>query len=199
MAEITCMCDTTFEADLPDSIDLSKDPGLEKAIMDGCFLSFACPKCGSTIKPDVALLVTKPDIDLDVFMVPEKERNRFLLGLTEYEGYKRVVIGFAELVEILTIHNADLDDRAVELLKYYLLAKSGAGTNPTITFVGLENRHLLFRIAGLQADEVGIARIPREVYEKSLLELPMKETEEPYSVFLSYPYVSISKVEIEET
>ena len=197
MSTITCVCEKSFEADIPESVELSEDPVAYKQIIDGAFLTFTCPHCSHSIQPDLPLRITDSSKGIDIFVVPERERNRYLLGLTGYDSPDRIVIGYAELAEKLRIYMTDLDDSAVELLKYYLLIKAGAGFTPSIYFTGIEGNSLLFDIVGLRDDEVGRLKIGRDVYEKAAKELPAKKDEEPYSTFLEPPYVSISKVEVE--
>jgi hypothetical protein len=195
---LTCVCENTFEADIPETVDLSADTTTIERILDGTFLTYTCPHCGHTIKPETPLRVIDPPRDIDFFLVPERERNSYLLGATEYRSDGRIVIGYKELVEKLKINIAGLDDAAVELIKFYLLTKAGPGASPVIFFQRCEGNELLFDIEGLKEDEIGKARIPRELYEKAVNELPEKRLEEPFDVFLEPPYVSITKIEIEE-
>jgi hypothetical protein len=199
MGMITCVCDKSFEADLPESVELSTSTDILSRIFDGTFLNFTCPHCGYTVKPEVPLRLTDSSRGIDIFLVPERDRDKFLLGNTEYHSAGRIVIGYSELVEKLKIYAASLDDSAVELIKYYLLAKAGGGIAPKIYFQGCDDGDLEFDIFGLRDDEIGRARVPRELYEKSVKELPEKQRQEPFSSFLSPPYVSITKVEIEES
>jgi len=198
MATVTCVCEKTFEADIPESVDLAGEPDALEQILDGRYLTFSCPHCGHRVKPEVPLRVTDSRKGIDMFLVPERERNRYLLGLTEYPEAGRIVIGYAELVEKLEIYRAGLDDSAIELIKYYLLAKVGAGITPAIFFRSITEDKLVFEIVGLRDDEVGVIKIGRETYDRALDELPEKRREEPYSSFLEPPYVSINKIEIEE-
>ena len=199
MGMITCVCEKSFEADLPESVELSTTTDTVERIFDGTFLNFTCPHCGYSVKPEVPMRFTDSSRDIDIFLVPERDRNSFLLGHTEYHSPGRIVIGYSELVEKLKVYAASLDDSAVELIKYYLLAKAGAGATPIIYFRGCEEGDLLFDIFGVRDDEVGRARVPRELYEKSVKEFSEKRRQEPFSSILTPPYVSITKVEIEES
>ena len=198
MGTITCICEKTFEVEVPDFIDLTKAPDVCSQIINGTYLLFTCPHCGHLVKPDAPMRIVDATKGIDIFHVPERERSRYLLGLTNYNSDGRIVIGYAELVERLRIYSAQLNDSAVELIKYYLLVKAGPGAQPEIFFKETEDEALVFEIAGLRENEVGRVKIQREVYEKAENELPVKQREEPYSTILEPPYVSICKVEIEE-
>jgi len=199
MGTITCICEKTFEVEVPDCIDLTKAPDIRSQIIDGTYLTFSCPHCGHLVKPDVPIRIVDAVKGIDIFQVPERERNRYLLGLTDYKSNGRIVIGYAELVEKLKIYSAQLNDSAVELIKYYLLVKAGPDSQPEIYFKATEDEALVFDIIGLRENEVGRVKIQRGVYEKAENELPVKQREEPYSTVLKPPYVSICKVEIEES
>jgi hypothetical protein len=188
---LRCVCEKTFEAEIPDSVELTADKTIVERILDGTFLTYTCPHCGYSVKPEVPLRITDSSLNID-------KRNRYLLGMTDFPSAGRIVIGYKELVEKLKIYLADLDDCAIELIKYYLLARAGPGAAPSIYFQERDGDELLFDIFGLREDEIGKARIPGELYEKSLGELPEKRGEEPFISFLTPPYVSITKIEIEE-
>jgi hypothetical protein len=198
MAEITCKCEKTFDADIPEKVNLSANPDLREKILKGEFLTFTCPYCGTTIKPDVPLSVQDEPKGIDIYLVPEIERNRYLLGLNEYEEHDRIVIGYRELVEKLKITDYGLDDRVIEMIKYYLLIKAGTDNDPVIVFAAAEQDNLLFEIFGLKTDEIAQARIPKSLYQKMEQDLAVKQGEEPFKMILNPPYVSICKVEIEE-
>ncbi|MBN1686743.1 MAG: CpXC domain-containing protein [Spirochaetales bacterium] len=199
MGTITCVCEKSFEADIPEAVELSGSTDVYQRLLDGTFLAFTCPHCGHEIRLDAPLRVTDALKGMDIFVVPDHDRNRYLLGLSDYTSGGRIVIGYAELLEKLRIYAENLDDSAVELIKYYLLVKAGAGVTPAIYFHGIENDTLIFDIVGLRNDEVGRIKIGRDIYEKAVNELPDKRQEEPYSTILQPPYVSICKVEIEES
>lgn len=204
MKEITCMCEKTFEADLPDSVDLDKNPEYVRSIIDGNFMSVTCPQCGKLLKPDFPVTITGKKMGIDIAYVPEIERDTFLLGKLTYDIGKpaRVVIGYRELVEKITISEAGFDDRAIELIKYLLLTKAvssgGSAEEISIIFKGTESGSLVFHIEGLRKEEIAITKIGMDMYKKTASEIGKKVKEEPYNQFLTPPYVSISKVDVEK-
>ena len=196
MAVLTCTCEKNFEFDIPESVDLSLRPEATEEILSGTFFTLTCPHCGEIIKPEFPLKITDQEKKIDIFLVPEMERDRYLAGLTHYPESARVVIGFAELAEKLRILSDELDDRAVEILKYYLLLKA-ANQDLRIYYKETDGDDLVFEIIGLRDGEVGNARIPEALYNTSKHELEHKLGEEPFSLFLEPPYVSVNKIELE--
>lgn len=195
--QITCNCGHEFESEISDRFDLAEDPELEDRILHGHFLSFICDQCGRNLKLEFAVQIVDAARDWELFLVPESERSSYLLGKSKYGDHKRIVIGYAELIEKLKIYGENLDDRGIELIKYYLLQKVGGNEGISVYFENLENENLVFHIHGLRKDEVGLARISREIYNRTTEELEDKADKPPYSSFLTPPYVSVSQVEIE--
>ncbi len=204
MREITCMCEKTFEADLPDRIDLSANPEYVSSILDGSFMSVKCPQCGKLLKPDFPLAIADEKKAVNLSYIPELDRDSYLLGKLSYEIGKpdRVVIGYNELVEKIKEYESKLDDRVVELIKYFLLTKaveSGSkGENVRITFHETQGSSLVFHMEGIRPDEIAITKIDKAMYDKTAKDIEKKAKEEPYVAFLAPPYVSINKIDLEK-
>ena len=47
MRKVTCRCETIFDADLPEEMDLDSSPGIFEDILSGDFLAVDCPSCGT--------------------------------------------------------------------------------------------------------------------------------------------------------
>jgi hypothetical protein len=204
MREITCMCEKTFEADLPEAIDLDKNPEYVASILDGSFMSVKCPDCGKLLKPDFPLTISNKKEGIDISYIPELDRDTYLLGKLEYQIGKpaRVVIGFQELVEKMKVYEGKLDDRVIELIKYFLLTKAvesgNNGENIRIMFQGTKDGSLLFHIEGIRPDEIAVTKIEKSMYDKSAKEIDKRAKEDPYVEFLTPPYISINKIDLEK-
>jgi hypothetical protein len=101
----------------------------------------------------------------------------------------------------LRIRDAGLDDRVVEVLKYYLLQKvlehyEGEG-EVRLQFSGPEPAGLVFHVHGLRDQEVGVLRVSRQMADKAAAQLEEKLREEPFAQFLAGPYVSVNKLATE--
>ena len=172
-------------------------PEIIAEILSGKFLTAECPFCGTTLKPELLVSFADPHKELDILLIPEKERNKYLLHPAAYGNHSRVAIGFQELIEKIRAYQANLDDRVIELIKYLLYKKAGGGISVTVKFGGVEDQELLFEIHGLRDEEIGVVRISKNFYDRMARELPQKEKEEPFDVILAPPYVSLSKVVLE--
>lgn len=203
---MACFCEKTFEAELPDSVDLAVDEGVEQLIVQGGFMAVDCPACGKRLTPEFPCLVSVargiPGADggRGIFLVPEAERVACMRGKRPgVEGHARIAIGMPELVEKVLVFGKGLDDRIIEIMKFYLLtgAAGGAGEDRDVTFLyrGDEGDRIVFHIRGLAEGEIGVARLSREIYRKIEIDLDSRLAEEPFSLFCDPPYVSIRKAE----
>jgi hypothetical protein len=203
---MACFCEKTFEAELPDSVDLAVDEGVEQLIVQGGFMAVDCPACGKRLTPEFPCLVSVargiPGADggRGIFLVPEGERVACMRGKRPgVEGHARIAIGMPELVEKVLVFGKGLDDRIIEIMKFYLLtgAAGGAGEDRDVTFLyrGDEGDRIVFHIRGLAEGEIGVARLSREIYRKIEIDLDSRLAEEPFSLFCDPPYVSIRKAE----
>ncbi|OHD73697.1 MAG: hypothetical protein A2V99_17685 [Spirochaetes bacterium RBG_16_67_19] len=199
--KLVCFCEHEFESEVPDSVDLSEQPQARQAILEGEFQTIQCPGCGKALKPEFPVLVREPG--WSVFFVPELDRVAYYRGKLPYPvgEVDRVAIGYDELVEKLRIREAGLDDRVVEVLKYYLLQKVlehyEGEAEVRLLFTGLEPAGLVFHAHGLRDKEVGVMRVSRQMADKAAGQLEGKLREEPFSQFLAAPYVSINKLATE--
>ncbi len=195
---IACFCDTTFEADIPDSADLRTEPEVGKLIASGDFMVVRCPKCGKRLTPEFPFRLSLTD-GRELFLVPENDLTGFLRGKLDYEigNPFRVVIGFPEMAEKLKILDAGLDDRVVEIMKYYLLTGNAQPEDQdqtvTLRYQGEEGGRHVFHVLGLKEGEVGVARLGSDIYHKIAADVEKRAQEEPFRGFCAPPWVSVRK------
>jgi len=200
MRKIVCSCERSFESEMPDEADLDAEGGLEDRILSGDFLAVTCPACGSLLKPEFPCRLRSAGRKIDILLVPELERIAFLRGRFPMpkDPPSRIAIGFPELVEKLRILREGLDDRAVEAVKYHLLARIpenlDSGDEPDILFHGVEDGRIVFYMTGLKEGEVGVSRVGLEAYRKLADRMEDAVAEEPYVSFCRPPYVSIKRI-----
>ena len=199
--KLVCFCEHEFESEVQDEVDLDREPQARQAILSGDFQTIRCPSCGKELKPEFPVTVREPGRTL--FMVPELDRVAFYRGTLSYPvaHADRVAIGYDELVEKLRIREAGLDDRVVEVLKYYLLQKVlehyEGEAEVRLLFRSRDDAGLMFHALGLKDDEVGVLRVSRQMADKAAAQLEQKLREDPFSLILQGPYVSINKLATE--
>ena len=60
---------------------------------------------------------------------------------------------------------------------------------------GEEAGRLVFHIDGLAEGQIGVARLPRDIYARIEADLPARLAEEPFREFCEPPYVSLRRAE----
>jgi hypothetical protein len=200
---IACFCENVFETDIPDAVDLSAEPSIVEEVLRGEFMTVSCPLCGKRLSPEFPCLFAGASERGDIFFVPELDRVSFLRGKLSYDPGKpwRVAIGFPELAEKLRVIGRGLDDRVIEIMKYYLLTRSAdqqgmASTEDgegdvTALFAGEEHGNMLFHISGLRKGEIAVAKLGRDLYSKIEADIETRVTEEPFKEICGGPYVSV--------
>ena len=198
---IACFCENTFDAEMPESADSNGE--VTGHILDGSFMAVSCPACGKRLTPEYPFRLKGLAGRGDVFLVPEADRIAYIRGKLNYgigEPW-RVVVGFPELVEKVTVAAEGLDDRVIEIMKYYLLtgagqAAAGAGESEIVlSYRGREAGRHLFHIRGMKDGEVGVARLAAEFYTRIAADVETRVTEEPFKDFCRAPWVSLRKAQ----
>ena len=195
--KISCFCENEWEVEVPDSVDLDEEPGREAEILDGTFLSYRCEQCGKVLKPEFPMRIVSAKRGLELYLLPELERDSFSRGKAEYRlddtERGRVVIGYPELVEKIKILRDGFDDRVVEIMKFYLLEKAQADESVRAYYFAKLSDSIELHIYGMREDEVGVSKVPLRIYEQIAGELEHKTNEEFFAPILEPPYVSIQK------
>ena len=113
----------------------------------------------------------------------------------------KIVIGYSELVEKIRLKTNGLDDRAVEIIKYYLLEKAlisaDSESEIRIVFKRMESCSLVFNIEGLKTGNVGVSKISTDIYNKTVVNLENTINQEPFNTLLAPPYISLNKIYME--
>ncbi|HUX19757.1 MAG TPA: CpXC domain-containing protein [Spirochaetia bacterium] len=195
--KIPCFCDNEIEVEFPETVDLQANPEKVQEILDGSFMSFRCDSCGKILKPEFEVRIVDKSKGLEIYLLPEMERGSFARGKAKYTitdtTNGRIVIGYPELVEKIKLSRDGLDDRVLEVLKFYLLEKmEAADTVRAYYFAGTDDS-IEFHIYGAREDQVGVSKVPLRIYEKIAAEIEKKSSEDPFSSILEPPYVSVQK------
>lgn len=198
MKTIVCNCGEAFETDIPETFDTADHPELLEQLVTGSFLSVACPACGTTVKPELPVRIIDRTLGVDLLFRPDAERDTFLIGRLDLPSAERVVFGYPELAEKVLIYKEKLDDRAIEVIKYFYLQKAGSEQDLTIYLDSTDEDNLHFHIHGLRKDEIGIANIKRQFYSETLRDLNDIVQREEIQEIITPPFVSIKKVYLGE-
>jgi len=199
---IACFCETTFEAELPTAADMAADPEIGELILDGNFMAAACPGCGRRLTPEFPFRLTGVKGFGEIFMLPEADRVAYDRGTLGYSTGSpgRVVVGFPELAEKVLVSGLGLDDRVIEIMKYYLLTGTGGGEGAAlekdigIIYRGREGGRHVFHIVGMKENEVGVARLAEELYVKIASDVETRVREDPFQDFCVPPWVSLRRI-----
>jgi len=199
METVTCVCEKSFEVEPPADVDLDEDPGVLESILEGSFMVYTCPECGARLKLEFPVRISSRSRGWDICFIPEKNRSELYrreLSFAIPDG-SHCAVGYAELVEKLRVLEHDLDERAVEVIKYHLLTRALQASEEQesirILFVEKTADQLVFHIHGLRKDEVGVSRIGMDIYRKARQNLDETAAQEPLKSLLEPPYVSINK------
>ena len=196
MIEIPCHCGYKIESEIETEIDLSVKADLYSKIIEGDFLTFTCPECGNDIKAETQLHLFDKENNIDILFIPELERSNYLSGQITADT-ERVVIGYRELVEKITISGSGLDDRIIEIVKFRLLEKADSD-NITIFLNSVDDENLVMHIHGLKPDSIGITKVSRAVYSRIEEQIDALLEDEDIRLFTDGPYVSVSRIYLED-
>lgn len=197
MIQTRCRCDTEIQFDLPDHFDLDHDEASKAALLDGSFLSVACPQCGAPVRPEIAVRVDWASKGLKAQVLPELERLSAYRGKADAPKGVELLIGYPELFERIRVLRDGLDPLAVEVLKYYVYEKaqdSEPEADISVHYNGLLGESLAFHILGLKSDEAAVLKLPKESYRRALTGLKESLGKEPFKELFQGSYRSINKL-----
>lgn len=212
--KIPCLCENSFEAEVPEEIDLDGDEQYLEAIQNGAFLNFTCPSCGKKHKPEFALSILWPSKNLRFEVLPELGRGEFFRrkkqNAEKGAAAPETVIGYPEMADRLAVIRDGLEPAPVEAIKYILHAKAeeqypdseidiwysgskGSADSPDV------DGNLEFHIHGIRAGEVAVSRIPFSLYQKTLEDYRKNPRKELFANLRVRSYLSVKNTMRHET
>ena len=200
MRSLTCMCETVFEANLPEEIDLDENPETLSEILSGDFLSVNCPNCGARLKPELRIRLISRKTGIDIVALPESERATLYRGTVDLPKGAQVVVGFPELFERARILVDSLDPEAIEILKYLLYQKAVEKSSVpeiSVAYAGKKGDRLIFHLSGLKEDQVAVVTIDPSTYAKTVSDKSRSLQEPPFDSIVKSPYRSFRILEAE--
>lgn len=156
MSKITIQCSSCHEPhgiEVYNSVNVGQDPDMKEKVRSGALFLWECPHCG---RPNLALypfLYHDPDRKLMIWLLPagsvsDAQIKAVSAQLDALEGYTfRRVADVGSLIEKISIFDADLDDRIVEMAKY-VTAMELAGKAPDKSSEILDAQFKFFKMDG---------------------------------------------------
>jgi hypothetical protein len=198
MRKVTCMCETIFDADLPEEVDLDSSAETLDEILRGDFLAVTCPVCGVRLKPELRVRLVSKRSGLDLVALPELERVSLYRGAVELPKGAEAVVGYPELFERARILVDCLDPEAVEIIKYWLLQKAAEqapDAEISVAYAGKKDEKLAFHLVGLKEGQVAVVPVEPGTYAKTLSEKARSIREAPFDRIFKGPYRSTRSLE----
>ncbi len=203
MRKITCPCEQVFKAEIPETVNLDNDKDALDKIIKGTILSCICPSCNAELNLDLPLTVSWPSRRTTIHMVPEIERLSLISGKTAMKKNTEYVVGYAELVDRVSVLRDNLEPVVVESIKLRLLEKareSVTSDRPVILYEkNTPDNDLEFHIHGLRENEVAVTRIPRHLYDSVLEHYQSNPEQEDYTALRNGGYLSVRNILLEES
>jgi hypothetical protein len=200
MRIVTCRCEKSFDADLPDEIDLDAEPGRIDQILAGDFFAVTCPECGARLKPELRVRILSRKRSLDLTVLPELERVSLYRGATGLPKGGQALVGYEELYERARVLRDGMDADAIEIIKYWLAAKAAEQAPEAeivVAYAGLKDGKLVFHVSGLRESEIAVLPVDESTYKKTVAEKGRSMRSEPFDKIFSGPYRSIRILEAE--
>ncbi|MCR5003649.1 MAG: CpXC domain-containing protein [Bacteroidales bacterium] len=127
MSKINIQCSSCREThgiEVYNSVNVGQDPELKEGVRSGSLFLWECPHCGRPNLASYPFLYHDPDRKLMIWLLPDNSVTEAQLKavssqLDALEGYTfRRVSDVGSLIEKISIFDADLDDRIIEMAKY---------------------------------------------------------------------------------
>lgn len=160
---INCpQCGHQQPVDLYDSINVSQQPELKQALFENRLNRVVCEDCDANFRIDKPLLYHDPDRNIVIHWMPDRGVTRdeildeFDRSMEELRGalpegmeHPRVRLVFerVELVELIFMIEAGMDERVVEYVKYTVYSQNMSRIPP-------EKKQLLLNVQDSTAEEL---------------------------------------------
>ena len=201
--KISCLCDNTFEVDVPEEINLELNPEYLKEILEGNFFTFNCESCGKKHKPEFPLFVLWPSKKIRFEIFTELDRGEFYRRkkppLFKDSYTLETIIGYPEMADRIAVINDGFEPVPVEAIKYFLQLKAEEEYKDdelNIWYYGFSgdkagDGQLEFHIHGIKENEVAVMKIPLALYRKYLDDYKRRPKNEIYKALRVRSYLSV--------
>lgn len=180
-------CQQEQKVELYDSINVSQQPELKTALFENRLNRIQCESCGASFRIDKPLLYHDPDRNILIHWMPDtavsreeildefdKSMEELRTALPEDIEPPRVRLVFtrAELVELIFIIEAGMEERVVEFIKYTIHTRNMKRVPPAEKQLLLNVQdstpdELLFAVQNTETFELEeVLRYPRQAYNQ---------------------------------
>jgi len=193
---IICPCGKNFPFEFEEDVDLDAQPQILESVLNGTFMSIACPSCLKMHKPEFKVTLNWKSKNYKLTVIPELERGEFYLNKKENIQHE-TVIGFPEMAERLCIIKDSLEPVVIETLKSYILAKAEENypdNDINIRYYCILPSGIEFHLDGIRHDEVAIMRITLEMYNNTLEDYKKHPKKTLYTSLRLRSYLSVQNL-----
>jgi len=210
-------CDHTQDVELYDSINVAQEPKLKTALLENRFNRVECESCDTSFRVDKPVLYHDADRNILIHWMPDTACSRDDI-LDEFDDAMdelrsalpedaepprvRLVFTRVELVELMFIIEAGMEERVVEHIKYTIHMQNMDRLPPAEKQLLLNVQdstadELLFAVSNVETAELEeVLRYPREAYRK-VRDMYRKNPDEFVELFPG-PYISARAALLEE-
>lgn len=204
-AQITCpLCGTHQEIRLVEVLNAQSDPSLKEDLMRNKLNRVTCTDCSNNFRVDLPLLYTDSKLDIMIHWVPENDSTSREQILEEFDEViehinsdsslkgstpnVRLVTTRVELVELIYLIEAGMNQRIVEYIKYNIFTRNQEKIDPKIhrLLLNVEDStvdELFFVTQNVEDQKLGqVLRYGRSAYD-SLVDLFSEDSEEFMDMF----------------
>ncbi|MDF7826646.1 CpXC domain-containing protein [Pontiellaceae bacterium B12227] len=216
---ISCpSCGTQQDVRLYDAVNVNTDPELKDALMQNQLNRIQCVDCELSFRVDKPVLYNDPKLKMLIHWVPESAEMDREAILAEFEQSLdqmnemmpedekvpnvRLVMSRVELVELIFLLEAGLNQRVVEYVKYSIYTRNLEKIDPhqfrlLLNVEDSTDEEFCFVMQDVQSQELGqLLRYGRAAYD-SMVEL-YKENADEFTDMFPGPYISARDLLLEE-
>ncbi len=197
-------CRMQQDVELYDAVNISTNPELKKLLMENHLNRVGCIGCEASFRVDMPLLYTDPQNNVMIHWIPETaeltkdqiiedfdkslEQLNELLPPDVVAPRVRLVLSRVELVELIFMIEANMNQRVVEYVKYSIYTRNAEKTDPEkfrllLNVQDSTDEELCFVLQNVETQELGKGlRYGRSAYQ-SMCELYEEAPEEFVEMF----------------
>ncbi len=211
-------CDHTQSVELYDSINVAQQPELKNTLFENRLNRVVCEDCDANFRIDKPLLYHDADRNILIHWMPDNVASRDEIldefdksmeelrdALPEDMEFPRVRLVFdrVELVELIFMVEAGMDERVVEYIKYTVHTQNMKRLSPEKKqlLLNLQDStadELLFAIQDVESKELeDLLRYPREAYHG--VQKMYKDNPDEFIELFPGPYINARSTLLEES